>query len=159
MKRLVLLCGVAGSGKSTFIKLHNPYKDAHVLECDLYRKKVTGSFKIMPKDPYKEVYDVVIEAAKKLYEENKNVNIIIDSTFITKARRDYFVSRLPGFDSYELYILHTSDPKINLKKNKMRDPEKRVPENVVIDMWNKYEAPDDEEREFYDVINVIEVTE
>jgi len=159
MKRLVLLCGVAGSGKSTYIKNHNPYNGAHILECDIYRKKVTGSFRIMPKDTYKEVYDVVIEDAKKLCEENKNIDIIIDSTFITKSRREYFVKKLPGFDSYELMIFHTSDPKINLKKNKMRDKEKWVPDDVVVEMRNKYEAPDDEEKKFYNSINVIEVTD
>lgn len=159
MKRLVLLCGVAGSGKSTYIKNHCPYKGAYILECDIFRKKVTGSYKIMPKDPYKEVYDVVIARAKELCEENDDVDVVIDSTFITKERREYFVKRLPGFDSYELFILHTNDPKINLKKNKMRIKEKRVPDDVIIKMWNSYEAPDEEEKKFYNLINVIEITD
>ena len=159
MKRLVLLCGVAGSGKSTYIKLNNPYKDAHILECDVYRKRVTGSYRIMPKDTYKEVYDVVIRDANKLCEENENIDVIIDSTFLTKARRNYFVEKLPGFDSYELIILHTSDPAINLKKNKLREEEKWVPEKTILEMWHSYEEPDEEEKKFYNLINIIEVVD
>lgn len=159
MKKLVLLSGVAGSGKSTYIKKHNPYPGSIILECDAYRKKVTGSFKVMPKDTYKEVYDVVIKEANALKDQNKDIVLIIDSTFLTKERRNYFMERLKGFDEYELIIFHTSSPEINLKKNKMRSEEKRVPEDVVVQMWNSFETPDEEEKKLYNKINVIEITE
>jgi predicted kinase len=76
----------------------------------------------------------------------KDVTVLLDTTMLQNDRRLYFLDRLTEFDDIELDLLKVHDYRLCLQRNKRRNPEKWVPEEVVEDMIKSYEEPSDEVR-------------
>lgn len=147
----MLICGPAGIGKSTFAK---KYVEEHgdenclIIAADEVRKEMCGSYKDFP--PGKNmmpVYDKMIELAKSAYYGNKSITIIFDTTMLYDERRLYFIDNLPHFDEIDLYLLKMHDYSGCLFRNKQRDEEKWVPDEVISSMAQNYEDPGEEVHE------------
>lgn len=146
MKKLILVCGPAAIGKSTWSKKYensHPGEKVTVIAADEVRKDLCGGYDKFPKDHNMMIiYDEMIKRADDLCTKSEDpVTVIFDTTMLYDERRLYFRRNLPNFDSYELVLLKLHDYHECLKRNKQRAPEKWVPENVILDMASHYLDP------------------
>lgn len=148
VKKLLLICGPAGIGKSTFARKYveeHPLENCLIIAADEVRKEMCGSYKDFP--PGKNmmpIYDKMIELAKKAYEESPSLTLIFDTTMLYDERRLYFIDNLPHFDEIDLYLLKMHDYSGCLTRNKQRIEEKQVPDEVIESMAQNYEDPGEE---------------
>jgi predicted kinase len=145
VKKLILVCGPAGIGKSTFCR---DYIRAHcdeivkIVSSDEVRREICGSYqKFPPNKNMLPIYDGMLEEARRYYDDNSNVTIIFDTTMLYDERRLFFVNNLPKFDETDLYLLKLHDYSICLQRNKMRRRDKWVPDEVILDMIKHYMDP------------------
>ena len=145
MKKLILVCGPAAIGKSTWshgYQMRHPDEKVVILSADEVRKELYGSYKSFPpNNNMMIVYDEMIDRAKKLCEENESITVLFDTTMLYDERRLYFRRHLTCFDRYTLILLKLHDYELCIKRNKMREEEKWVPEDVIRDMAVSYMDP------------------
>lgn len=154
MKKLILVCGPAAIGKSTWSKGYmasHPDERVEVITADEVRKDMYGSYRSFPPNGNMMiVYQKMIEMAAELAKNHDSITVIIDTTMLYDERRLYFRRHLPMFDHYSLVCLKLHDFSLCLKRNKMRPQEKWVPEEIVIDMAKHYYDPSIETKAHFD---------
>lgn len=145
---LVLVCGPAAIGKSTFCKRYaaaHPDAEFHTISADEMRKELYGGYdKFPPNRNMMLVYEEMVRRAKKAIEGKDNVIVAMDTTMLYDERRLYFIRHLPEFDKKILILLKLHDYSICLVRNKSRTRDKWVPEHVIMDMASHYEDPSEE---------------
>ena len=158
MKKIIMLAGVGGTGKSTYAKSLNLGDEVKIISSDEIRISLTGSYNKMLKNMYI-VYDKMIETCNELINNNDNITVILDSTFLNDERRNYFLDRLFGYDILELHLLRVHDNNIIFERNHRRIKEKWIPKEVIEDMIRKYSYPDEKYRCRYTSIKEVYVDE
>jgi tRNA uridine 5-carbamoylmethylation protein Kti12 len=152
MKKLILVAGPAGIGKSSYCESYrqaHQKENVHIISSDETRKKLTSSYRSFPKDKngardMSPVYEMMVEEAKALAERNANVTVLLDTTMLEDERRLYFINHLNLFEEKELKLMKLHDYSACLVRNKKRDPEKWVPDEVILDMIKNYADPSEE---------------
>lgn len=151
MKQLIILAGLPGSGKSTYVKEHYKGDNVFIIDSDETRRQMFGSYLIFPKNMY-EIYDEMIKEGNEIYDKHDDLILIMDSTFLDNYRRNHYLDNLKKFDKYTIIMFHTNDINFNLKNNKNRIKEKWVPESVIFNMINQYEPLDEYTRSRFDEV-------
>lgn len=145
MKKLILVCGPAGIGKSTWSKNYaatHPEEKVAVVAADDVRKDMYGGYDKFPPDgKMMHVYKEMVNRAHALAKENESISVILDTTMLYDERRLFFVRALKEFDFYSLTLLKLHDYNACLIRNKQRRKDKWVPENVILDMASHYCDP------------------
>lgn len=152
MRRLVLLSGLPGSGKSTYVRAAFP--SAVVISSDEIRKTMTGSYAILAPD-MQDVYRAMIKKANEVFRQEKDVNVVLDSTFLDEKRRTFFLSQIEGAEEVFLVALLYHSIDTVLARNMSRDPEKRVPESVIREMALRFRLPEGEEKRRYTDVQTV----
>ena len=158
MKRIIMLAGIGGTGKSTYANKLNLEGKVEIVSSDEIRLSLTGSYDKMLKD-MSVVYKTMIENANELLKNNEDITIILDSTFLDDNRRNFFLDRLKGYDTLDLIMLKVHDSSIIFKRNKLRAKEKWIPEDVLSDMIKRYSYPSEEYINRYTSISEVYVDE
>ncbi len=151
MKELIILAGLPGSGKSTYVKEHYKGENVFIIDGDETRRQMFGSYLIFPKNMY-EIYDEMIKEGNEIYDKHDDLILIMDSTFLDNYRRNHYLDNLKKFDKYTIIMFHTNDINFNLKNNKNRIKEKWVPEDVIFNMIKQYEPLDEYTRRRFDEV-------
>ncbi len=151
MKELIILAGLPGSGKSTYVKEHYKGENVFIIDSDETRRQMFGSYLIFPKNMY-EIYDEMIKEGNEIYDKHDNLTLIMDSTFLDNYRRNHYLDNLKKFDKYTIIMFHTNDINFNLKNNKNRIKDKWVPEDVIFNMIKQYEPLDEYTRSRFDEV-------
>lgn len=155
MKKLIMLAGIPGSGKSTIAKkLQEENASTFIIESDQTRLELTGSYLIFPSDMHV-IFNIMIDKANKLYDEHENFTLILDSTFLSDYRRFYFMEKLKKFDENYLILVKVHNKETCYLRNKMRQIEKWVPEDVIDDMFKEYVDPSFECAKLFNKITTI----
>lgn len=146
MKKVILVCGPAGIGKSTYSRSYretHPEEDVHVIAADDCRFELCGGYDKFPAGGNMiPVYSLMVKKAKKLAKEKENVTVIFDTTSLNDRRRVFYRDRLEGvFDHFELVMLRLHDYSKCYERNKTRPKDRLVPETVIRDMIEHYEEP------------------
>lgn len=161
MKKLILVCGPAGIGKSTWCeayKTEHPSEDVSILAADEVRKSMYGGYDKFPPDHnMMHVYLQMIAIATDLYNTHPNLTLILDTTMLYDERRLFFVRHLPKFDERILVLLKLHDYSKCLERNHQRGQEKWVPEQVILDMAKHYVDPDPDCRRHFTEVKEIYV--
>ncbi len=148
MKKLILVCGPAGIGKSTWSKNYSsahPDEKVVVMASDDVRKDLCGGYDKFPADgKMSHIYTEMIRRVHALAKENESISVILDTTMLYDERRLFFINELKEFDFYSLILLKLHDYKTCLIRNKLRRKDKWVPENVILDMASHYYDPSPE---------------
>lgn len=161
---LIILCGVPGSGKSTFAE---EYKKNHpgteVISSDGIREEVFGdaalqySEKIAKEqfqkrhiipDPEKienemrrvcnaYVFGIMENQVKGCLE--KGLDVIYDATNLTAKNREMTLRRFSGCYNKVSAFYFDTPKNVALKRNAAR--ERKVPEDVILSMLEQYEYP------------------
>ena len=154
MRKLILMGGVAGSGKSSWARRYaESHPNTHIIDTDETRKSITGSYLIFP-DPVSISWDEMIRQANELLANNDDITVIIDSTFLDDERRMYFLSRLKGYDYLEHFLVKFHDYSVVYEHNTSRVKEKWVPKEVIDKMIERYKNPSPEVEKLFNKITI-----
>lgn len=149
MRKLILVAGPAGIGKSTYC-LHyieeHPSENVQIVSSDEVRRKITQSYRAFPTDKngakdMTPVYEGMVAQAQALSEMSSDITILLDTTMLYDDRRLFFLNRLTHFDKTDLYLLKLHNYDLCFQRNKQRISEKWVPDEVIADMIKDYQDP------------------
>lgn len=127
MAKLVILSGVAGAGKSTFINNYFWGGPVVVLSTDQIRKTLTGDASCLEKDDmvWKYIYAI-------LKNPPVEATFVVDATNLVLKRRKSYLQFKNKFTRVELWYLAV-DVETALNRNAQRD--RHVPEDVIRNMY------------------------
>ena len=152
MKKLVVLSGIPGSGKSYFSHALKEIKGTHVyiVSSDAIRKEMLGSQRNLSKD--KTVWDIFYNLPK-VYALDEEAFVILDATHIYRDLRKKVRHDMEKYFDEIYLICFSIDKEVAAVQNKER--EYPVPDYVLDSFFNDFELPDDEERKLYNRVYVI----
>lgn len=133
---LVLLCGISGVGKSTFIK--NNYSDYTIISLDDIREELT--FRGDQRDGA-EIARIAKERLKLLLP--KNEKIVFDATNIRRDLREKVLTLGHNYDALNRIVFLNDSLDNIIAKDKIR--EYSVGEKVIKDQNYKFQTPDKSE--------------
>lgn len=137
-KKLVLMVGIPGSGKSTFIKNHN--KNYKVISRDEVRFSM-----LKPNEPYfSREKDVFREFVNKTIEGlNAGGQVIADATFLNIPSRSKFLRALGrSLEGVKIIAIMMDTPlEVCLERNAKREGRALVPEDAIINMSSSLRTP------------------
>lgn len=142
-KKLFLLCGVQGSGKSELVKFIRAYYNTYYrkrsflkLSTDEIRIALLGKRGDISLDNI--VYKMRDAALSEALSRNKTNTIIIDSTNLTEEQRSKlrFMGAFHGYQTHCIFFKY--DSKTLLLRNVQRPEEHRLPAQVILDALKKY---------------------
>lgn len=153
MKTFILLSAIAGSGKSTWAEEYRlTHKNVFVVSSDAIRKELTGEFKNLTHE--KEVWKKFSEYINKYRDQENDVTVIADSTNILNKFRIFYGQNVTGFDKKILVVIKKNIEQ-TLKTNQLRSESRIIPENVIENMFESWEEPDEECLSYFDEYIVV----
>lgn len=145
MAKLIIMCGLAGCGKSTFVKKH---MDSNL---DIYVSRDDIRFSLLKEgDDYfameDEVWIQYIAAINAGLRKGRTV--WADATHLNKKARLKLLHALYPTPT-EIEVIYIKVPlEIALDQNKKREGRAKVPEDAIYRMWNSIEEPEFHEGRF-----------
>ena len=145
MAKLIIMCGLAGCGKSTFVKKH---MDSNL---DIYVSRDDIRFSLLKEgDDYfameDEVWIQYIAAINAGLRKGRTV--WADATHLNKKARLKLLHALYPTPT-EIEVIYIKVPlEIALDQNKRREGRAKVPEDAIYRMWNSIEEPEFHEGRF-----------
>jgi len=154
MKTMVILSAIPGSGKSTWSRAYaKAHPNTHIVASDEVRARVSGSPQNFSNEPL--VWDTFLHDLNSYAEEEGDVTVIADATNLQNRYRRYYYESTPKFDRHVL-VLFNLPYEICLKQNKMREPERIVPDKAMEYLHKEYEEPTQEILSLFDEVIVVE---
>ena len=152
-KRMVIMGGLPGSGKSTVARENHNFGTEFKIDCDEFKKSIPGY------DP-NNVTNEVHEASKVMEKEalhkamNGNVSFLYDTTATNTQRIVKLIkdAQSAGFAVTMVYVKVSIDT--SLKRNQMR--ERHVPEAIIFEKAGEIEVAMNEYKKYVDEFIVIE---
>lgn len=152
MNHLIVLSGVPGSGKSYFsARLKTAVKKhVYIISSDELRLNILGNQQDLSEDVliWKLFYSLV-----KTYSLDKEGIVILDATH---SKKEYRLNNIAPFkDLYDQIdlVCFRLDKELVLEQNKER--ENPIPRDSLLKLIDQYEMPDEEERSFYNHVDII----
>ena len=134
-KRMFLMCGCSGAGKTTFAKKYAEEHNLRYLGVDKFYEKVNGDECL-----HTNIFEGWIEFFKAIHEaEKEGVNVIIDTNAITRCHREQFLEWFPSFEHHLIFI--QADPALRMANNLSR--RRQVPAEDMDRMTISLQVPFD----------------
>ena len=152
MNRLIVLSGVPGSGKSYFSNAIKTQlnRDVYVISSDQLRYEMFGNQRDLSHDPV--MWVRFYELAKE-YASKKNAVVVLDAT---NAKKIYRLDNIkPYKDLYDEIDLVCFQIEKNTVLKQNLDRENPIPEDALLKLIDEFEFPDQEEKEFYDRVDIV----
>lgn len=152
-KKVYLMCGPAGSGKTTWVREHaTPGVSAHIS-----RDRIR--FKMVKEDEYyfsreKEVYMEFTRQIMKAITCEWVDEVYVDATHLTKKSREKLVREIDNVCRPFDIIVVAIKPSVEqcLAQNAQRSGREFVPEQVIMNMYSSFEDPWDDDIDYEKVI-------
>ena len=138
MPKLYIMCGIPGSGKTTFARKLALARNAHLVSSDSIREELTGDAN--NQDINHRVFEVMHERIHQHLVNGRNV--IADATNIKRWSRKQIVD-LKTPETAVFFIVMDTSLHESKRRNQSRD--RVVPEEVIDRMWKNFEFPQDDE--------------
>ena len=152
MKTLIMLSAVPAAGKSTWAKKYQEtHPNTYIVSSDDVRIEVCGNYRDHSRQA--EVW-ALFEKRIHEYGAIDNATVILDALNDVNPVRLKYLTTTPEFDK-KILVLFPSTLEKSQKYNGQRDEEVQVPPNILVDLYNKFEAPSQEVLDSVD--EVIEV--
>lgn len=139
--RLFLLCGVPGSGKSTWARERIAKYDGTIISRDTIRfellERKGGSYF----DHEDEVIDLFIRAIKGNLKILYPHDVYVDATHLTKRSRDQIMRKLNLENVMTIAVWFDVPVEICQARNKMREGLAVVPEDTINGMYKRAYKP------------------
>lgn len=143
-KRVYILVGVPGSGKSTFrtlLKRVHGHRNWHIVSTDDY---IENAAKRANKT-YRDMFEDTIKDAEKYCDTHLNIalqrhaNIIVDRTNLTAKAREKYLKLIPdGYRKIGVVMREVPDEEL---KERLNRPGKEIPDEVLEGMKKRFEYP------------------
>ena len=136
--RLLIFCGIPGSGKTTIAGLvvkSDP--DAVHIQTDAVRATISEPTFSPEESDF--VYGTAAAAAREALDAGRLV--ILDATFGSRRRRERTLGALAGHYSRVDVVHVVCDLQVALERNAARAGRAAVPEAILLDMLRKFEVP------------------
>ena len=131
---LLMLVGLPGSGKSTYIKKYFN-QNLKVHSSDAIREELTGD--INNQDINSRVFETL---HKRVKEDLKNgISCVYDATNISWKRRKSFLESLNGINCWKVCHIIATPFEVCLEQNEQRD--RKVPYEVIERMYKNFDIP------------------
>ena len=152
MAKLIVLSGVPGSGKSHFCDAFRKAMGGHVyvVSSDALRYEVTGNQQNMDED--KLVWKVFYGMAK-VYAMDKEGVCILDATNSLCKYRIGIIEPFKKF--YDEIHLVAFDIDVDMVRNQNLNRLFPVKPEALEELFEKYEAPNEQDYEFFDSVTII----
>lgn len=152
-KKLYLMCGPAGSGKTTWVREHaTPGVSAHISRDRIRFSMVKENESYFSKedDVYAEFCGEIHDALHCPWAEE----VYADATHLTKKAREKLIKniRVP-LETLDIIAVAVK-PSVEqcLAQNAQRSGRELVPEKVIMNMFSSFEDPWDDDIEYSEVI-------
>lgn len=138
-QNLIVMVGVAGSGKSTYVATH--YPDAHVYESDAYRLKLFGTLQAQTPEQHEQVFLAMHRDMRRDMAQADGVETFVyDATNLSRKRRTALYSEFTRFADVTIVFVYRTLAEL-LRANRDRAVEKQVPEYKIKEMYAKTQIP------------------
>ena len=152
MGHLIMMMGIPGSGKSTWIK--NNFPDVEPVSRDKIRFEL-----LQEGEDYfaheEEVFETFVDSIQVAIDNPLGFDIYVDATHLNKTARDRVLKQLDLSEVDEINcVFFKVDSEICIERNEQRTGLARVPRSVIRRMWFSHIMPDADEH--FDKIIVID---
>ena len=130
----IILCGVPGSGKSTYAQNYIKQFGGIHLSSDTIRKELYGDESIQGNP--NEIFSLMEQRAVNAL--NQNINVIYDSTGITRKDRAGIIAACPQFVKIEVHVIWAP---IEMCIERDASRERTVGEAVIDRMLKRFQPP------------------
>ena len=150
---LFLMCGVPGSGKSTWIDEHIKEHDVVISRDQIRFDMIAEGEKYFSHE--KAVFARFVEMIQSNLNDDRVNDIYCDATHITKASRDKLLNALDLTNAKQIIVVVVR-PSLTetLRRNDEREGLAHVPRSVIRRMWYQFERPEEDEDRIFDTIYV-----
>ena len=138
--KLIVMCGLSGSGKSNTAKKLAEKCDAEIISSDSIREELTGDS--MNQSVNEEVFKIFHDRLRNLLQNQKR-SVIADATNITLKTRRAIMNKVNGLDIEKICYIIATPYKYCLVNNKNR--ERSIPEEVIKKQLYRFQVPFKEE--------------
>lgn len=156
MKKLILLSGLPGCGKSTwaneYVKEHKDEK-IFIVSSDELRKELGGYVQYFKEE--KKVWELFLSRSLNYGRIYDDVTVIMDATNLTNFYRKKYYESTPIFNYHCLYYFNIPLEKV-LVQNKQRSADRIVIDEAMEHLINELEPVSQEVKDLYD--EYVEVT-
>ena len=152
MKTLIMLSGIPASGKSTWAsKYQATHPNTFVISSDVIRVEITGDYQDHSRQ--KEVWE---EFSNRIHRfgQIEDVTVILDALNDIDPVREKYVKENPEFDRYILVIFPFNKER-TIYYNNLREWPNKVPEDILLNLINKYQEPSEEVRKMFDEVQEV----
>lgn len=157
IKSLYLLCGIPGSGKSTwareFIKSHDrcSYISRDAVRFSLQEDINSDNYF----DKEKQVFKSFVESINESISSDEVENIIVDATHINFPSRNKLISNINNTDNVQIIcVVFNCDLQKCLNRNDLREGVEKIPRSVIRRMHSQFKHPRTDDYFYYDIIEV-----
>lgn len=134
MNKLIMICGLPASGKSTFAIKLSLIHNANIISSDDLRVELFGDVNNQNKNQ-----ELFLEISKRVKSQLLIGNVILDSTNISHKRRKAFLGELKKIPCEKICIFVATPYQQCLEQNRQRS--RVVPEHVIKNMYLNFDVP------------------
>lgn len=152
MKKLILMCGIPASGKSTTAEtLSTHLSNAPIVSMDDIRVCLFGTRKCQEQGDI--VYNLAVNRVIRLFRDCDIV--IFDATNRSKKTRKQVIQDIQACVDCDVYCIFMNTPlDIALDRNSNRDESIQVPPAVIHRMYNTLQPPTNEEYSYKKIFKI-----
>ena len=139
-KKVYLMCGLPGSGKSTFIHKYRELTDAVISRDAVRFSIIKEDEEYFAKEDY--VFKTFIKEINKALKDESVERVFIDATHLSPKARAKVIKPMDKNNVAELNAIYFDVPiNIAIERNNQRTGRAKVPTNVIINMAKSYSYP------------------
>ena len=151
MKTLIMLSAVPAAGKTTWAKKYQrDHENVYIINSDDVRMELTGGV-YQDRSKQKEVWELFEKRIHEYANKGDDVTVILDALNDVNSVRYKYLSTTPEFDRKILVLFPTTLDK-SQRYNDERPWPNKVPDDVLVQLVNKFEEPSKEVLDLVDEV-------